>query len=157
MRKIILGVLVTFLMACGSTKVERQSKRTIKGDWRLTSIDYDRSGKFKIKLLEDEARACFESSNWQFIPNDNKGTYVISGSGCNEGTRHFRFDIQTVNPETGLYNFMLKPTDEKFKSVTNSGFRMKLYELSETAMQWQQTVKVEGEPFTISMNFKKIE
>ena len=51
---------------------------------------------------------------------------------------------------------MLKPTDEKYKSDTNIGFRLNLKSLSETVMQWQQTVIVDGEPFKITMNFNKI-
>ncbi len=36
------------------------------------------------------------------------------------------------------------------------GFRLRLTQLSENNMQWEQTVSLEGSPFTISMNFSKI-
>jgi hypothetical protein len=155
MKKIILIALVTLVASCGSTKVVRQAQKSIKGNWTLTSVTYDRAGTYNIKLLADAAKACFESSTWKFIPNDYKGTYVLDGASCNADIRHFKFDIQQVDPETGLYDFLLKPTDEKYKSVTNSGFRMQLSALSDTDMQWTQTINVEGKPFTISMNFNK--
>ena len=72
------------------------------------------------------------------------------------GTRNFVFTIQEVDPQTGLYDFLLKPTNEKHKSDTNQGFRLKLTSLSDAFMQWQQTVSVDGKPFTITMNFTKI-
>jgi hypothetical protein len=60
-----------------------------------------------------------------------------------------------MNAETGLYDFLLKPTDAKSKSETNQGFRLSLKALSDTVMQWEQTVSVDGKPFTITMNFNK--
>ncbi len=157
MKKIFLAILVTFAMSCGSTKVTRQAQRTIKGNWRLSSVTYDRSGTYDIKLLSDVSKACFESSTWQFVPNDYKGSYAIDKAACSPGERYFKFDIQEVDPATGLYDFLLKPTDEKYKSETNRGFRLQLSALTDTAMEWQQTLKVDGTPFTISMNFEKVE
>ena len=65
------------------------------------------------------------------------------------------FTIQEIDAQTGLYDFLLKPTNEKGKSETNQGFRLSLTSLSDTTMQWQQTVSVDGSPFTITMNFNK--
>jgi hypothetical protein len=157
MKKLFLVLIVTLAMSCGSTKVTRQAQRIIKGNWMLTSVTYDRAGTYDIKLLSDVSKACFELSTWQFVPNDFKGTYSIQKPGCNAGERYFKFDIQEVDPETGLYDFLLKPTDEKYKSETNRGFRLQLAALSDTAMEWQQTLKVDGAAFTISMNFEKAE
>ena len=147
-------VLSTFmLVSCGGSKVVIQAKRSLKGSWTLNSITYDKQGVYNIKLLGDAPKACFESSTWQFIPNDYKGNYTINASQCATGLRYFKFDIQEIDADSGLYDFLLKPTNEKYKSDTNQGFRLKLTQLSDTSMQWQQTVTVDGEPFTISMNF----
>ena len=56
----------------------------------------------------------------------------------------------------GLYDFLLKPTNEKNKSETNQGYRVNLSQLSDTNMQWKQTVNLDGQPFVITMNFTKI-
>lgn len=156
MKKIAI-VLITFcFLACGSSKTVRQSKKVIKGDWTLTSIKSSAIGDLKITLLNDAEKACFENSTWQFIPNNNTGTYTLSGMTCGTDQRHFTFTIDEVNEDTGLYDFLLKPTNEKGKSETNSGFRLELTSLSETAMQWQQVVNLEGRSITINMNFTKI-
>ena len=75
---------------------------------------------------------------------------------CTSDKRFFVFTIDEVNEDTGLYNFLLKPTNEKGKSETNAGFRLELTSLSETAMQWQQMVTLDGKPITITMNFIKL-
>lgn len=156
MKKIIVLItLAVILTSCGASKTVRVSKKIIKGDWVLNSISYNQTGTFNVLLLEDANKACFEGSTWQFIPNNNTGTYSINSANCSQGERYFIFTIQEVNQETGLYDFLLKPTDAKKKSITNRGFRMQLTNLSDTTMQWQQTVSLEGKPFKINMNFTK--
>ena len=154
-RIIVLSVLAIALGACGASKVVRVSKKVIKGNWTLSSITYSKAGTYNVTLLSDATKECFEGSTWQFIPNNNTGTYSIEGADCSAGQRHFVFTIQEVDQETGLYDFLLKPTNEKNKSETNQGFRLTLSSLSDNLMQWQQTVRVEGQPFVISMNFNK--
>lgn len=156
MKKIVLLLFTLSLIACGTSKTVRTSKKVIKGDWTLTDISYSEKGTYNVTLLNDASKDCFENSTWKFIPNNNTGVYAINGATCNTGERNFIFTINEVDEATGLYNFLLKPTNEKGKSETNQGFRLKLTALSETNMQWQQTVTVEGSPFVISMNFSKI-
>ncbi|WP_166960246.1 lipocalin family protein [Yeosuana marina] len=155
MKKILLIFLAIGLFSCGSSKTVRDSKKVIKGDWTLNSITYSEIGKYNVTLLNDTSKDCFEGSTWQFIPNNNTGTYSINETSCTTGVRNFVFTIQEVNADTGLYDFLLKPTDAKHKSDTNQGFRLSLTSLSEVSMQWQQTVYVDGKPFTITMNFNK--
>lgn len=155
MKKVILIFLAFGLISCGSSKTIRDSKKTIKGDWTLSTITYSKTGKYNVTLLNDTSKDCFEGSTWRFIPNNNTGTYTINEPSCSTGVRNFVFTIQEENAATGLYDFLLKPTNEKSKSDTNQGFRLSLKSLSETAMQWQQTVMVDGEYFIINMNFTK--
>jgi hypothetical protein len=157
MKKIILSLFVfSMLLSCGTSKTVRDSKRVIKGDWTLNAINYSEVGTYNVILLQDASKACFENSTWHFVPNNNTGTYTINNGDCPTGLRNFVFTIQEIDPQTGLYDFLLKPTDEKHKSATNQGFRLKLTSLSDAFMQWQQTVSVDGKPFTIIMNFNKI-
>ena len=156
MKKLALIALTFCFLACGASKTVRQSKKVIKGNWTLTSVTSSAIGDIKITLLNDANKACFENSSWQFIPNNNTGVYTLSGMSCDTDQRYFVFTIDEVNEDTGLYNFLLKPTNEKGKSETNSGFRLELTSLSETAMQWQQIVTLDGKPITITMNFTKL-
>ena len=155
MKKYILLLVGICFLSCGASKTVRTSKKTIKGNWTLNMITYSESGTFNVTLLNNASKACFENSDWQFIPNNNTGIYTISKADCAIGTRYFNFTIQEVDESTGYYDFLLKPTDDKGKSETNAGFRLRLSQLSETNMQWQQTLTVDGKPFTINMNFTK--
>lgn len=155
MKKLILLFLAIGLVSCGTSKTVRVSKKVIKGDWVLNSVTYNQAGTYNTKLLNDASKACFEGSTWQFVPNNNTGVYTINETSCSTGERHFVFTIQEVDAETGLYDFLLKPTNEKHKSENNQGFRLKLAALSDTNMQWQQTVSVNGSSLTINMNFIK--
>ncbi|MEL6812794.1 MAG: lipocalin family protein [Bacteroidota bacterium] len=153
----ILAVLTTMVFGCGTPKTVIQSKKVIKGYWSLDNISYSEAGTFNVQLLNDTSKECFEGSNWRFIPNNNTGTYTVSDSNCPTGERYFIFTIQEIDQSTGLYDFLLKPTNAKKKSEDNTGFRLRLAQLSESAMRWEQTVNLEGKPFTISMNFSKID
>ena len=155
MKQIILLIFAISLVGCGSSKTIRDSKKTIKGDWTLSTIIFSKTGKYNVTLLNDTSKNCFEGSTWQFVTNNNTGTYTINDITCSTGIRSFVFTIQEVNSETGLYDFLLKPTDERHKSDTNQGFRFTLKTLSDTTMQWQQTIIADGEPFIINMNFTK--
>jgi len=152
---LLLAVVVGFLSSCGVSKTVIESKKVIKGNWRLDNITYSESGTFNTTLLNDASKECFENSTWRFISNNNSGVYTINDGNCATGDRNFIFTIQEIDAATGYYDFLLKPTDAKGKSETNSGFRLRLSQLSDTNMQWQQTVNAGGSPLTINMNFIK--
>jgi len=158
MKKIlILLVIAVTAISCGTPKTVQDSKRVIKGYWQLDNVTYTQDGNFNITLLNDTSAECFEGSTWRFIPNNNTGLYTINGSNCPNGERNFVFTIQQIDKTSGLYDFLLKPTNAKNKSENDIGFRLSLTQLNESSMRWQQTVTLEGKPFKINMNFSKIE
>lgn len=158
MKKLLfLALISATIFSCATPKTVKESQKVLKGYWTLNDVSYDRSGTFNITLFNDASSECLEGSTWRFIPNNHTGVYTVNNSGCSTGDRNFRFSIQEINSSTGLYDFMLKPTNAKGKSEDNSGFRIRLAQLSENSMTWEQTVNVEGKPFTISMNFSKLE
>jgi hypothetical protein len=158
MKKIIVFVLLaSMVIYCGTPKTVIQSKKVIKGYWSLDQITYSEPGIFDVTLLNDASKACFIGSKWRFIPNNNTGVYTITDTHCiPTGNRNFNFTIQQTDANTGLYDFLLKPTDARQRSADDSGFRLQLAQLTETTMRWEQTVSVEGKPFIIYMNFNKI-
>lgn len=156
-RILFLALIVVTAMSCGPSKTVVESKKVIKGYWYLDDISYDTAGTFNVSIFNDASAECFEGSTWRFIPNNNTGNYTIDDAECSTGQRDFIFTIQEIDADTGLYNFLLKPTNEKGKSETNTGFRLRLAQLNDTNMRWEQTVNVDGKPFTITMNFSKTE
>ena len=156
MKKLTFALITLILLSCGTSKAVLESKKAIKGQWLLETITYSESGSFNVKLLKDVSVECFKGTIWQFIPNNNTGTYDINGENCESGTRHFIFTIEDVDSATGFQSFLLKPTDERKKSETNEGFKLQLTQLSDATMQFQQSVTLEGKPFKINMNFSKI-
>ncbi len=158
MKKIlILALIAVTAFSCGTPKTVQESRKVIKGYWTLNSISYDSSGKFNVTLFNDTSVECFEGSNWRFIPNNNTGNYTIENSSCPTGQRDFIFTIQEIDPTSGLYDFLLKPTNAKGKSDTDVGFRLRLAQLNDSSMRWEQTVNLDGKPFKINMNFSKIQ
>lgn len=157
MKKImLLTVLATFAFSCGTPKTVQESRKVIKGYWSLDNISYGSSGTFNVTIFNDTSTECLEGSMWRFIPNNNTGNYTIENSNCPTGQRDFIFTIQEMNATSGLYDFLLKPTDAKGRSEDDLGFRLSLTQLNESSMRWEQTVNLDGEPFKINMNFSKI-
>ena len=164
MKKIaLLLVMAVLVMACKSSSGPMTAKpketnianKAIKGEWTLQSITYSEKGKYEVTLLNDTSKECFEGSTWKFVPNNNRGHYTINASGCSTGQRNFIFIVQEVDKSTGYYDFLLKPTNEKYVSETKQGIRLHLASISDNSMVWEQTVRVDGKPFVISMNFVK--
>lgn len=153
----LLSVIAVLAFSCGTPKTVIETKKVLKGYWSLDNISYSEAGTFTVQLLSDTSRECFEGSMWRFIPNNNTGNYNIDDSNCPTGERNFIFAIQEIDQTTGLYDFLLKPTDEKKRSPDGKGFRLRLAKMNNSNMVWEQTVSLEGKPFTISMNFSKVQ
>lgn len=154
-RSTFILMLTLLFLSCSSTKGVRTSKKIIKGSWELSTVEFSDYGTFKIVFFGDVSKNCLEGSQWNFIPNNNTGTYEISGDSCSNGIRNFVFTIQEVNKETQLYDFLLKPTDEKHKSETNKGYRVELVNLTDSAMKWAMNTSIDGKNIKLYMNFKK--
>lgn len=158
MKKIlILFTVAAIIASCGPSKVAKEARKTFDGNWTLTSITYPNNpGDFNVTLFNEASASCFENSTWDFVSNNNRGTYTVSGMGCDGDTNYFIWSIDEENTPAGVYDFLLKPTNEDYKSTTgNQGFRLNLKTLTDTNMVWEQTVSLDGSPFTIRMNFTK--
>lgn len=158
MKKIIFLLFSSILLvSCGASKVEQEARKTINGDWNLSSITFPgTSENLDVKLFNTATAECLRNSDWNFVSNNNTGSYTITNMNCSTGTHLFIWSVNEVNAATGNYDLLLKPTNADFKSTTgNTGFRINLTNVSETTMVWEQTVNFEGKPFTITMNFTK--
>lgn len=154
-KSILMLFAVVLLTACGATKIERQAQQTLKGEWTLNRISYPNSeGIFKVAMFNDASASCFTGSTWAFVPNNNHGTYTITDGSCSTGERQFIFDVIEAVPDSGIFDFTLKPMgDKENPRKVNTGYRMNLVSLSGSSMVWEQQVSLEGKPFTIRLHF----
>lgn len=158
MKKIAIILLLTvFLGSCGSSgEVVREARSTINGTWTLTNITYpNNTGTFNVNLFRDTSANCLNNSEWNFVSNNNTGSYIPTGTGCNTDPRFFIWSVNEVDAGRS-YDFMLKPTDDRNRTTSNDqGFRINIISLDQTTMVWEHTVNFEGSPFTVRMNFNK--
>jgi len=155
MKKISCILVLIFLMSCGSQKEIRQSEKTLKGNWYMEDVSASAIGDLKFTIFGKSSKDCLIGSSWEFIPNNNTGSYVESGMGCSDDQNYFAFNIDSVSEYSGLYDFLLKPTNEKGKSETDTGYRLELISLTKTTMAWKHTVSFEGKPLTLTFKFIK--
>ncbi len=159
MKKVIsITALLILLVSCGGpSKVAKEARKTFDGAWTLTNITYpDNTGTFDVTLFNDASASCFEGSTWDFVSNNNRGTYEVSGPDCVGGTRYYIWSIDEENTPQGMYDFLLKPVNEKYRSTNgDQGFRLNLVSLTGSSMVWEQTVTLEGSPFVIRMMFTR--
>lgn len=158
MKKITAVIaLILGLTSCGSSEVVRDARKTVNGDWSLTSVDSPGvpSG-MEVTLLQDGNIHCFLRSDWTFVSNNNTGSYILEGNDCDGDTRFFTWSLEDTSDSGSQYDLLLKPTDANHKSTTgNQGFRFNLITLTQTEMVWEQNIMFEGDSFTIRMNFNK--
>ena len=101
MKNLLLsGILMAaFTVSCSSVKnaSTAQENRTefhkMKGDWEITSIDYDKT--YKVRPFDEGAEAqCFVGSIWRLIPNNNSGSYTLKGGGaCPSVVMPIKFEV----------------------------------------------------------------
>lgn len=155
-KHLLFILILIILSSCHTTTEVIAAKKALKGEWRLQTITYDRTGTFEVTLFNDATVECMEGSTWKFIPNNYSGKYIVNEGAClSTGARNFLWTIPQADAN-GMYSFMLKPVDKKKKSMDNRGFRMNLSYLDVEKMTWTQQVMLEGDPFVITMNFDKI-
>ncbi len=142
-----MALLVVLVSCGGPSKVAKEARKTFYPN---------NTGTFDVTLFNDASASCFEGSTWDFVSNNNRGTYEVSGADCVAGTRYYIWSIDEENTPQGMYDFLLKPVNENYKSTNgNQGFRLNLVSLTGTSMVWEQTVTLEGSPFVIRMMFTK--
>lgn len=148
--------IATLLVSCSLSKVEKSARKTIDGNWILTSVTYDEEGVFNTTLFEDATASCFTDSQWFFRSNNSTGTYNITDGNCPTGNRYFRWAANEIGKDSGNFEYTMKFTDEKKKDLYGkTGYRMKMKYLDDNSMQITQTVQLEGEPFNINLNFTR--
>ena len=149
---LFLGLAVFLLFSCSPTKVVRSTQKGLKGNWILSSITTDQGNLVNIKELFNQASPdCFEGSKWNFVNNNNSGTYTFQNAGCNASANSIKWFMEENGDEV---NFLWKfiPEGIKAKDV-KTGYMMKLLSQSETEFTLAQDANFEGGIITIYYHF----
>ncbi|WP_407478033.1 lipocalin family protein [Elizabethkingia anophelis] len=122
----------------------------LKGTWKITSIDYDKT--YKIKPFDEGADIeCFVGSQWTLIPNNNTGSYSISGENCPNITTPFRFNVTA----DGKFAFKKVSKGIKAKTVT-AGYFLQLQNQAQNSFDMLQIVGDSSSPVNVVYHFQKI-
>ncbi|MCJ8498103.1 lipocalin family protein [Chryseobacterium salipaludis] len=155
MKKVLLtGILGSaVLMSCSTAKTAQSNRADflkMKGDWEITSVNYDRN--YKVKPFDEGADAqCFVGSHWRLIPNNWSGSYTLTGGGaCPSVVQPIKFEV--VNGNEFRFKKMLEGS--KAKAVTE-GYSLNLVSQTTDQFSLEQNVPANGEMVRIVYNFER--
>ena len=155
MKNILLaGILGAALTVSCSTAKTAQSNRAeflqLKGDWQITSVDYDKN--FSVKPFDEAADAqCFVGSQWKLIPNNYSGSYTLNGGGdCPSVMQPIKFEV--VNGNEFKFKKLIEGT--KAKAVT-SGYSLNLVSQTANTFSLEQNIPANGQNVRVVYNFSK--
>jgi hypothetical protein len=150
----IVGVIMSVSCSTVKTAKTAQSDRVeflkLKGDWEVTSVDYDKN--FKVKPFDEGADAkCFVGSHWRLIPNNYSGSYTLSGGGaCPSVIQPIKFEV--VNGTEFKFKKLLEGS--KAKAVT-VGYSLNLISQTTDSFSLEQNVPSGSDNVRIVYNFAR--
>lgn len=144
MKKILcsLGVsLLVFSSCSGVAKAKKaQADRSeflkLKGLWKITKVDYDKSN-YRVKPFDEGMDAdCFVGSEWNLVPNNYSGTIATTASGnCTSINRKIKFEV------VGGTEFKFKKIEEGTKAKQNiSGYSLSIQNQTSDSFSLEQNV-----------------
>lgn len=151
---LLTGILGAGILASCSTAKTAQANRAeflkLKGDWEITSVDYNKN--YRVKPFDEGADAqCFVGSHWRLIPNNYSGSYVLNGGGsCPSVTQPIKFEVVNGNE----FKFKKLLEGSKAKAVI-SGYSLQLENQSTDQFSLVQTVPSNGENVRVVYNFQR--
>ena len=157
MKKLLFSALLGGAMistSCENAKIAQQNNAEflqMKGQWQITSVDYDRN--YKVQPFDENADIqCFVGSTWNLIPNNNTGSYSLSGvNGCPSTVQPVIFNVINGNQ----FEFKKIAAGTKAKQNT-AGYVLNLVERTDNTFTLTQTVPSGSENVLITYHFTKI-
>lgn len=147
----ILGAAIS--ISCSAAKTAQANRAEflqLKGDWEITSVDYDKN--YSVKPFDEGADAkCFVGSHWRLIPNNWSGSYTLNGGGaCPSVIQPIKFEVVNGNE----FKFKKLLEDTKAKSVTQ-GYSLNLISQTTDSFSLEQNVPSGGQNVRIVYNFAR--
>lgn len=156
-KSIISFLSILFIFSCTTTQKVSSSTNKIKlnGSWTLQNINYSNvTDKFKTSLFGEGDSECFVGSQWNFIQNNNSGSYsLVSNPNCSGVSRQIKWDIISQG-ETQYFQFKRLEPAVKAKNIT-AGYRLQVSSSTESSIQMIQNANVDSEVITLIYTFIK--
>lgn len=158
MKKLLLSSLAGAVIcaSCAGVKTAQNAQQNraeylkLKGDWQITSVDYDKS--FRVKPFDEGADAqCFVGSTWHLVPNNYTGSYSLNGGGdCPSVKQNIKFEILNGSE----FQFKKVADGTKAKTVT-AGYTLNLVDQTADSFALEQSVAYNGDVVKVRYNFTK--
>ncbi|RRQ46339.1 lipocalin family protein [Chryseobacterium sp. SC28] len=135
-------------VSAGQAQMLRSEVMKLKGQWDVSSIDYNKD--YSIKPFDEGVGiTCFVGSSWTFVPNNYTGSYSLhGGAGCPEKTQPITFSVD----KTGVVSIKKIDEGEKAKQVS-AGYKLMLENPTEDTFTLVQSVNADGTRIDIRYNF----
>ncbi|WP_274476546.1 lipocalin family protein [Mangrovimonas aestuarii] len=161
MKSICYLLIVCLVFSCSSSKSTTTGipgKKTLKGTWQVTNIRFvGDKGLYKAFLFDAADSACFNGSEWVFIPNNGSGKFTTAASTSQCSADSYRIHWSFYDETEGVTQFQFKYVDDKNKPTDagNRGYRATIDKLDESSMEMRVPTTYEGNPFDVVMTFSK--
>ena len=157
MKKIIFLSLVSLLIfsckpssSATSTKIDSKSQTEIKGNWRISSVNYPGSDVIKVTSFDLADSKCFVGSTWKFISMSNKGNFAINSPKC---TAYSTPITWFINKEG---EFVLKILDDAKAKTIKSGYVLRVANQTNDSFQLVDKINVAGKLTDVVYQFEKL-
>ncbi len=140
------------LVSCKSTspvetKLDMKTEVALKGDWILSQVSYPNSQYVKLNSFDLVDSNCFVGSKWNFISNNNKGSFSLTNSSCSL----YSSDITWYVNKEG--RFVMKILDAEKAKRVGTGYVLDLVNVTETTFQLIDHVSIAGKNTAVTYQF----
>jgi hypothetical protein len=155
-RTLCVLILITAIVGCKSsdlvnTKLDNKTERMLKGSWTLTAVNLPGSDYLKVNSFNIVDSQCFIGSDWNFVPNNNKGYMQLNN--INSACKNFSSPITWYINNDG--KFIFKIVNKHKAKIVNSGFVLSIKNTTETSFDLVDSINVAGIIKNITYSFQK--
>lgn len=155
-KTICISLFLIAVLGCKSTatvptKLDNKTERMLKGNWKLTAVNFPGSDYLKVNSFNLEDSKCFIGSDWSFVSNNNKGEIKLNSvsNRCKEFSSPITWYINKDK------NFVLKIVNGYKAKEVNNGFVLRVQNETETNFDLVDTINVAGSLKNITYSFQK--
>lgn len=156
MKKIVLLLIAASFLSCGASKLVKETERSFNGEWILNDISYpNSSGFFDVILFQTANANCFESSVWNFVANNNRGTVDLYDTSCTTERQNLVWSVEESTKPDYLYNVVLKMAENEKARKEKNGSRLQIKEITPDKMIWDLNIQFQSKPMIVRLHFVK--